>query len=87
MLADHYKEIKLRVVELDIEDLDYPSKLDRSHNLIHRLMHHGQERAEWFFEGGPSGPVAGASPSAPYRRLVRPRGTLDVVANFAKFIG
>ena len=68
VLADHYKEIKLRVVELDIEDLDYPSKLDRSHNLIHRLMHHGQERAEWFFEGRSEWPRSGSLP----KRAVSP---------------
>ena len=68
VLADHYKEIKLRVVELDIEDLDYPSKLDRSHNLINRLMHHGQERAEWFFEGRSEWPRSGSLP----KRAVSP---------------
>src|SRR5690349_1368953 len=34
VLADRYQEIRIRVVELDIENLDYPSKLDRSRELI-----------------------------------------------------
>ena len=57
LLAQHpslrarYKPINIRVVELE-DDLDYPSKLDRSSPTIERLLRMGQERAPWFFEGG-----------------------------------
>ncbi len=37
------------MVELGLA-LDYPSKLDRSGPLIERLLQHGHERADWFFD-------------------------------------
>lgn len=49
-LGEHYKPIRIRVVELGIRDLDYPSKLDRTGAFIERLMRNGEERAAWFFE-------------------------------------
>jgi NTE family protein len=49
-LDARYKPITIRVVELD-GDLDYPSKLDRSSQMIERLMRNGEERAAWFFDG------------------------------------
>ncbi|WFU92041.1 patatin-like phospholipase family protein (plasmid) [Rhizobium sp. CC1099] len=50
-LRERYQPINIRVVELE-DDLDYPSKLDRSSPMIERLLRMGQERAPWFFEGG-----------------------------------
>ncbi|MBB4189599.1 putative acylesterase/phospholipase RssA [Sinorhizobium terangae] len=55
LLAEHpalgarYKPINIRVVELE-DDLNYPSKLDRSSPVIERLLRNGQERAAWFFD-------------------------------------
>src|SRR3954453_19998961 len=62
VLAERYQEIKIRVVELDIEDLDYPSKLDRSRELIRHLLHRGEERAEWFFDQRSEWPRPGSIP-------------------------
>ncbi len=62
VLAERYQEIKVRVVELGIGALDYASKLDRSRELIHRLMHDGQERAEWFFDERSEWPRPGTIP-------------------------
>ena len=61
-LPSRYNEIKLRIVELDIEDLDYPSKLDRSRELIQRLLARGEERAEWFFDERSEWPRPGSIP-------------------------
>ncbi len=63
-LAERYQDIKIRVVELGIEALDHPSKLDRSRELIHRLMHRGADRAEWFFDQRSEWPRPGSIPSA-----------------------
>jgi NTE family protein len=60
-LAARYKPIEIRVVELDLE-LDYPSKLDRSGELIQRLMRHGEARAAWFFDHRSEWPRAGTAP-------------------------
>jgi len=55
-LADRYKHITVRLVELGLdsnsgaEALDYPSKLDRDSAFIERLLDAGRERAGWFFE-------------------------------------
>jgi NTE family protein len=73
-LAERYQEIKVRVVELGIEALDQPSKLDRSRELIQRLMHRGAERAEWFFDERSEWPRPGSIPKAavsPSRALSR----------------
>jgi NTE family protein len=45
-----YKHIKLRVVEMDGEGLDYPSKLDRDQKFIEQLLAQGQKRADWFLD-------------------------------------
>ena len=49
-LASKYKSIRIRVVPLDDERLDYPSKLDRRRELIEHLLNTGRERADWFFD-------------------------------------
>lgn len=49
-LSARYRSIRLRVVELDSEHLDYPSKLDRRAAFIDDLMEQGKQRAEWFFD-------------------------------------
>ncbi len=67
LLAEHeflvarYKPIQIRVVELDIE-LDYPSKLDRSGELIEQLMRHGEAHAAWFFDHRSEWPRVGTAP-------------------------
>lgn len=48
--GEGYREIRIRVVELALEGLDYPSKLDRSAALLQRLQESGAERAAWFFD-------------------------------------
>ncbi len=80
-LLDHYKQIKIRVVELGIANLDYPSKLDRSGALIEQLMHHGETRASWFFDDRsiwPRGGTAQAVAHFPSRadRTALPRQTV-----------
>jgi NTE family protein len=45
-----YDKIRIRLVELDVEGLDYPSKLDRRQDFVESLIRHGRERADWFFE-------------------------------------
>lgn len=55
LLKDHsslgsvYHEIKIRVVELGVENLDYASKLDRSPFLIEKLLANGADCAAKFF--------------------------------------
>jgi NTE family protein len=63
-LATRYKHIKLRVVELGIPNLDYPSKLDRRSSLIEHLMADGERRAAWFFEKRSLWPREGTAPPA-----------------------
>jgi NTE family protein len=63
-LAEHYQDIKIRVVELGITGLDYPSKLDRSSVLIEKLMENGAERAERFFDSRSDWPRIGTVPDA-----------------------
>ncbi len=48
-LQAEYKHITIRVVQLAL-DLDTASKLDRSADLIRRLIEHGEERAALFFD-------------------------------------
>jgi NTE family protein len=62
-LASRYKPIRVRVVELGIEGLDYPSKLDRSEVLIAALRANGAERASWFFDERSAWPRAGTAPA------------------------
>jgi NTE family protein len=49
-LAERYKAIRIRLVELGLPDLDYPSKLDRNPAFIQSLLQHGETRADWFFD-------------------------------------
>ncbi len=63
-LEHPYKSICIRVVELGIPDLDYPSKLDRTSAFIERLMRNGEERAEWFFQKRSLWPRKGTVPAA-----------------------
>jgi NTE family protein len=73
-LAERYKAIRIRLVELGIPDLDYPSKLDRSHAFIQSLLANGQERAEWFFDERSVWP----RPGTPSDAAVQPmRGQAD----------
>jgi NTE family protein len=74
LLADHatlrarYKHITIRIVELGLTDLDYPSKLDRSAGLIDRLIADGKRRAAWFFSPKSLWPRDGCAPA----KAVRP---------------
>lgn len=74
LLVDHstlrvkYDQIKIRVVELGLTELDYPSKLDRSANLIERLLDDGKARAALFFSPKSLWPREGCVPA----RAVRP---------------
>jgi NTE family protein len=61
-LATRYKHIGIRIVELELEDLDYPSKLDRSSALIDKLLRAGAESAERFFSEESRWPRPGALP-------------------------
>jgi NTE family protein len=63
-LTEHYQHINIRVVELGIPNLDYPSKLDRSSILIEKLLANGAERAEWFFDARSDWPREGTIPAA-----------------------
>jgi NTE family protein len=47
-LRGDYKHIEVREIALDLPDLDYASKLDRSPELIDRLMQHGRQKAKHF---------------------------------------
>jgi NTE family protein len=49
-LGNRYKPIRIRVVQMDHEGLDYPSKLERRAFFIEALIQAGRERAAWFFD-------------------------------------
>ena len=66
-LAERYKRIQVRVVELELERLDYPSKLDRASALIEQLLDAGRERAEWFFDSRSKWPRARTVPAGSIR--------------------
>jgi NTE family protein len=66
-LAAKYKRIQIRVVELETEGLDYPSKLDRASILIERLLDAGRERAEWFFDARSRWPRERTAPARAVR--------------------
>lgn len=70
-LTAEYKHIQVRVVELDGERLDYPSKLDRRGEFIEQLMDSGMQRANWFFDERSEWPRAGTAPA----RSILPRTT------------
>lgn len=61
-LRARYKPIALRVVELGLTGLDYPSKLDRSAALIERLIADGKARAASFFSPKSLWPRTGCAP-------------------------
>jgi NTE family protein len=67
-LRAKYKQIKIRVVELGLTELDYPSKLDRSAALIEHLLANGKARAPLFFSQDSLWPRAGSLPA----KAVRP---------------
>ncbi len=48
--TENYRPMQIRLVELGLRDLDYPSKLDRAPKLIRDLMRNGSELAECFFK-------------------------------------
>jgi NTE family protein len=62
-LVARYKRIRLRIVELEAEGLDYPSKLDRRSSFIEHLVESGRERAEWFFDARSEWPRARTAPA------------------------
>ena len=65
-IGDHYKEIKIRVVELSgdgLETLDYPSKFDRGQALIEKLLANGAKRAGCFFNDDYLWPRANSIPA------------------------
>jgi NTE family protein len=68
-LQAKYKHIAIRVVELGRSDLDYPSKLDRSAELVRALMERGEERAALFFEPGSLWPRKDCLPTKAVRPL------------------
>jgi len=61
-LAARYRPIAVRVVEIGVRNLDYPSKLDRNPELLERLMKDGEERAPWFFDARSEWPRIGTVP-------------------------
>src|SRR5262249_31199826 len=61
-LTANYKNIRVRVVELEAEGLDYPSKLDRGSALIEQLIAAGRERADWFFDARSTWPRQRTAP-------------------------
>jgi NTE family protein len=63
-LAKLYEEIKIRIVELGVGNLDYASKLDRDNELIERLMRNGEVLAEQFFDKRSEWPRHGSIPRA-----------------------
>jgi len=75
-LGGKYKSIRVRVVELSDDRLDYPSKLDRASALIEHLLSFGKERAEWFFDSRSDWPRDATAPAKSVivpRRPARPR--------------
>ena len=62
-LAARYKRIRVRLVELDGADLDYPSKIDRGSAIIDTLLDAGRERAEWFFDARSQWPRPRTAPA------------------------
>ena len=66
-LVSQYKRIRVRVVELAAEGLDYPSKLDRRGVFIEQLLDAGRERAGWFFDARSEWPRAHTAPARSVR--------------------
>jgi NTE family protein len=72
-LGARYKSIRVRLVELGAEGLDYPSKLDRTSTFIEHLIATGRDRADWFFDERSNWPRERTAPprSVVVRRKVR----------------
>lgn len=66
-LLEKYRHIKLRVIELGLTGLDYPSKLDRNPDLIEDLMTNGRELAQDFFTVKSEWPRKGSVPAKSVR--------------------
>ena len=66
-LVSDYKRIRIRVVELAAEGLDYPSKLDRGGVFIEQLLDAGRQRADWFFDARSEWPRAKTAPARSVR--------------------
>ncbi len=66
-LVSDYKRIRIRVVELAAEGLDYPSKLDRRGEFIEQLIDAGRQRADWFFDARSEWPRARTAPARSVR--------------------
>jgi NTE family protein len=66
-LRAKYKHITIRVVEMALPDLDYPSKLDCSAAHLRRLIEHGKKRAELFFSDESRWPRPGSLPEKSVR--------------------
>jgi NTE family protein len=62
-----YKHIGIRVVELGLTGLDYPSKLDRRGEFIERLIDDGKSRAEAFFSSSSIWPRENSVPAKSVR--------------------
>ncbi len=62
-LRERYKPIGIRVVELRLAGLDYPSKLDRRRALLERLIEHGRAEADGFFLERSRWPHPGSAPA------------------------
>ena len=58
-----FRAHRVRLVELDGEGLNYPSKLDRGGTFIETLMDVGRARADWFFDARSDSPRARAAPA------------------------
>jgi NTE family protein len=63
VLAARYKRIRVRLVEMEGEEFDYPSKLDRDSRFIERLLDAGRERADWFFDARSAWPRPRTAPA------------------------
>ncbi len=63
-LAKQYKPIRIRIVELGIQNLDYPSRFDRDPAFIERLLRDGEERAVRFFDERSAWPRPATPPAA-----------------------
>jgi NTE family protein len=58
VLAERYRPIRIRVVELSDSELDYSSKLDRDAAFIQSLSERGRQSADAFFERSSEWPTA-----------------------------
>lgn len=63
-LKGRYQRIQIRVIELEDEALDQPSKLNRLGSFIRDLLARGREHARGFFEPASIWPHEGAAPAS-----------------------